>query len=190
MKTIKWTAGFAGSLLLWCGLGQAFEPAREAISTRILLQDSRSSALYEVSDRRTFYDGQRFRLAVQSRRSGYLYILCETSRGETKLLHPSELSMNNSIEAGETATFPGRGWFRFDNDPGTEKVFVVMAGGPIAELDRAGEDGGDITPEMLHRYSRLGAGDASSDTRGIEVVKPAFSVVKKIVLRHDSADGF
>ena len=191
MKTIGWAASLVASMLLWCSAGQAVEPASDMINTRILLEDSRNRALREVSDKKTFYDGQRFRLAVTSRRSGYLYILCETSRGETKLLHPSGSFAENAIESGESVTFPGRGWFRFDNDPGAEKVFVIMTASPIAELDKAGAEGGDITPDMLRHYARLSVDeDSATDAKGIEVVRPAFSGVKKIVLKHESKDGF
>jgi hypothetical protein len=186
MKTIILAAGLAGGLLFSTIPGQCLEP-QGGIDTRILLQDNSQGTVRAVSDKSTFYDGQRFKLAVKSRRAGYLYVLCQTSRGETKVLHPSTGFAGNSIEPGEYTTFPQRGWFRFDEDPGREQVFVIVANDPIAELDQAGQDGGDISPSLLQHYSEpLSRDNAEPEARGIETTGPPVSAVKRIVLRHDS----
>lgn len=189
MNTIFRTSSLAAGLLLSGVLSQCVEPA--PISSRILLQAPEGGAPREVSDKRTFYDGQRFKLALRTHEAGYLYVMCQTSLGEAKLLQPSKGSAASFIEAGESMIFPSAGWFRFDKDPGTEQVFVILANEPLSELDQAGSDGGDISMDTLRRYSNQSSADASgSGAKGIDTERSPISAVKRIVLRHDARSDY
>jgi hypothetical protein len=185
MKPIFLATSLAGGLFFSAVSGLCLEAA-PGITTRILLEDANRAAPRQVSDRSTFYDGQRFKLMVKSLRAGYLYVVCQTSQGEAKLLHPSSVSAGNSVAAGGSTTFPQRGWFRFDDEPGTEEVFVILSGSPIPELEQAAENGGDLTPATIRRYSAFLAEDGSQ-ARGIDTtVDSPVPAVKRILLRHDS----
>src|SRR5271169_2866338 len=157
MKTQTILAGAAGCILLAAGFGYAAQAAgRDSgqIATRIMLLDENdpSQGPHEVADTRTFYDGQRFRVTVKPRTAGYLYVMCQASQGEAKLLFPNE-SSDNYVQAGQVSSLPGRGWFRFDQEPGVEHVFIVLSDHPISDLDKSANEGGDMPMATLQRYA-------------------------------------
>jgi hypothetical protein len=191
MKTQPILAGVAGCIVVLAGLGYAAQAAGRdsgAITTRILLLHDRdpSQATHEVPDTRTFYDGQRFRVTVKPRTAGYLYVMCQSSQGEAKLLFPNE-SSDNFVQAGQLSSLPGRGWFRFDEEPGVEHIFIVLSDHPISDLDRAVNEGGDMAMSTLQHYA-TGSPDKGIEigAEGINVDRTAPPVVKQLDLRHRS----
>jgi hypothetical protein len=159
--------------------------------TRVLLSATDgSSETHEVSDKRTFFDGERFRLAVSPNQRGYLYVLCQTSQGEIRLLYPGTESGNNRVDAGSKRTLPDRGWFRFDRNPGTERVFLIVAPQPLDDLDNAAADGGQVDPSALDHYTRglpyAWRQVGESEERGIEIEHDSAYAMKVLSLRHDS----
>jgi hypothetical protein len=175
-------------LALFSAVGMALDRRVDSgRNPQIQLLDERSQRVQTVSSQRAFYDGQRFRLAVKPPRTGYLYLLCQTSQGEGRLLHPSARGGGNHIPAGRAVSFPQRGWFRFDQEPGTERLYLILSEQPIAELDDAAQNGGEIEPATLRRYAGPGASrpDEGSGQRGVEVVEDA-RIVERVFLRHDS----
>lgn len=190
MKTFILAASLVGGSLLSSIPALCLEPSNN-ISTRILLQVNGRSAPRQVSEKSTFYDGQRFRLEVKLRRSGYIYVLYQTNRDRARLIPASGEFVSSSSESGEYTTFPEQGWFRFDDDPGTEQVVVILASEPLAELDKAGEAGDEIPLEMMHRYSERSLVDSSGgEERGLDTTAPSVPSVKRILLRHEPRDGF
>jgi len=136
----------------------------------------------EVKPTRTFYDGQRFRLKVDSGRDGHLYVICLTSQEEVKLLYPRREG-ENFLTAGETQTLPERGWYRFDEEPGTEKLFFIRVDRPIAALERAAEAGLDPKMSEVRRY--LNIGQRADKGIDFEEAAPRQNVLR-IALRHES----
>jgi len=191
MKTQTILAGAAGCILLAAGIGYAAQAAGHdpgPIVTRILLLDDRDSSqgTHEVTDTRTFYDGQRFRMTVKPRTAGYLYVMCQSSQGEAKLLFPNE-SSDNFVEAGQVSSLPGRGWFRFDEEPGVEHMFILLSDHPISDLDKAVNEGGNMPMATLQRYA-TGASEKGIDigAEGITVDRTTQPIVKQLDLRHRS----
>lgn len=164
---------------------------QSAVRTRILLAAPDSGAAQEVSANRTFFDGERFRLAVNSNQSGYLYVLCLTSQGDARLLYPNQGSGNNRVGANTRRTLPERGWFRFDQEPGTEHVFVMISRRPVPELDDAAESGGALDMSALDRFTESPAkastgGYDEFGARGIDIEPdPAYNL-NVLNLRHES----
>jgi len=105
-----------------------------------------------VTDQRTFRSGEKVRLHFTSNRDGYLNILQLGSSGRADLLFPAptEGLTDNFLPAYVERTFPDAvHWFRFDDQPGTENLIVVLAS------TRA--DLGTVVPESQPFYdgSRL-----------------------------------
>lgn len=188
MKTL--TAGLTACFLLYVSAGKAIERriTDADINTRVLLLDEDTGRLRQVSDQRAFYDGQRFKLSVRPNQSGYLYVLCLSSLGDVKLLHPATPSANR-VERGQWASFPENAWFRFDQDAGTEKVYVVLSPRPIAELDEAAAKGGELSLPALDRYVAPAAeAEGGQPLRGIAVVSEAPWGVKELQFRHEAGN--
>jgi hypothetical protein len=94
----------------------------------------------EVAPDSMFKSGDRVRFQVKTNTTGYLYIVMQGSSGSWKLLFPSADVANGSnlVQPGENRTVPpgDRGQFFFDDQAGTEKIFVVLTRQPEADLDK------------------------------------------------------
>jgi hypothetical protein len=124
--------------------GKAAAPLR--IRCELQLPDDSSggedTATRSVSPDEVFVSGELFRIRVTADQPGYVYILLRGSRGETQLLFPHEsASIGKPVKPGEPADFPGSAWFRFDDHPGTEHVYVAFSSSRVPELDKAAASG-------------------------------------------------
>lgn len=92
----------------------------------------------EVDPDLVFRSGDRIRLRVQVNDSGYLYIVTQGSSGNWRVLFPNTEydSGNNHVVRGRSYDIPGRTRFVFNEQPGTEKVFLVLSRKPEADLDK------------------------------------------------------
>ncbi len=83
-----------------------------------------------------FRNGDKVRLSFESNIDGFLYVVTEGSSGRWAVLfpHPDSNGGMNRIRHSEEYIVPPDGWFRFDGDPGTEKVFVVLSKEPLSQL--------------------------------------------------------
>jgi hypothetical protein len=88
----------------------------------------------------TFRSGDRIRLSVDSNSSGYLYVVSQGSSGNWRLLFPSAEAQggSNHIEKGLSQQIPAgnKGQFVFDDEAGTEKLFLVLTRQPEPDLDK------------------------------------------------------
>jgi len=93
----------------------------------------------EVDPESVFRSGDRIRLNVQSNDNGYLYIVLRGSSGRWSPLFPSKeiLSGENRVKKGREYEIPlGSVWFAFDEQPGTEKLFIVLARQPEPDFEK------------------------------------------------------
>lgn len=132
-----------------------------------------------VAEDREFRSGERFKIAIASRRSGYLYVICQGSQGENRLLFPYRNSVANRIAADRQVTVPGQDWYRFDNEPGEENLFLVFSPKRITELDRAAKEDGEIDPRFLRRLN-----DRSKDIVVDDQDNPNRVYMRHVTLQH------
>lgn len=151
-------------------------PAAAKLQASILLQQS-NRKLKEMPTDEMFYSGERFRLKLRSDRDGYLYVLLRDAQGQAQLIYPSAQDLDdtdNKIARNQAQSVPARDFFRFDETAGTERVWVVVAPRPLADLDRAARDGGELSANLFRHYTsaeqagakgidREGAGDDDRD---------------------------
>ena len=82
----------------------------------------------------------RIRLHVDANSSGYLYVVMQGSSGTWKLLFPSAevAGGSNLVHKGESRQIPSgdRGQFVFDEQAGSEKLFIVLTRQPEPDLDK------------------------------------------------------
>lgn len=94
---------------------------------------------HDVSPDTTFRSGDRIRVNFQSNDAGYLYIVMLGSSGNWQVLFPSAAinKGDNRIEAGHNYSIPrAPGTFRFDDNAGQEKLFIVLTRQPEPNLDK------------------------------------------------------
>jgi len=89
-----------------------------------------------------FEKDYRVRLHFGSPQDGHLYIFNEgpLSNGETaplNVLFPSPTANNglSLVSNGQTVDIPRQSWFRFDQEEGTEKLWLVWSANAIPELE-------------------------------------------------------
>jgi len=92
----------------------------------------------EVDPDMVFRSGDRIRLRVQVNDTGYLYIVTQGSSGNWRVLFPSAEfdDGNNRVSRGRSYDIPSRTRFVFDEQPGTEKLFLVLTRRPEHDLDK------------------------------------------------------
>jgi hypothetical protein len=94
----------------------------------------------EVDSDSTFRSGDRIRLHVDSNTTGYLYVVMQGSSGNWSLLFPSADvdGGNNRIVKGSSQQIPAgdTGQFVFNDQLGTEKLFLVLSRKPEEDLDK------------------------------------------------------
>lgn len=101
-----------------------------------LLKIDRGSAV-EVATDEVFRAGDRIRLSVEANDNGYLYIVSRGSSGIWKALFPSpEIEGgSNVVERGRRYEIPSGYTFTFDEQPGAEKLFIVLSRRPEPDLE-------------------------------------------------------
>jgi hypothetical protein len=99
-----------------------------------------SGKFAEVDSDSTFRSGDRIRLHVDANTTGYLYVVMQGSSGNWRLLFPSADvdGGNNRIVRGSSQQIPAgdTGQFVFDDQSGTEKLFLVLSRKPEEDLDK------------------------------------------------------
>jgi uncharacterized protein DUF4384 len=105
-----------------------------------VLKRDASGQYNEVDPDTNFRSGDRIRLHVDANTSGYLYVVMQGSSGTWKLLFPSAevAGGSNLVRKGESRQIPSgdRGQFVFDEQAGSEKLFIVLTRQPEPDLDK------------------------------------------------------
>jgi hypothetical protein len=114
--------------------------SEEQIGLRYSLLLRSSDGTYaETSPTATFHSGDHLRLSVMANQPGYLYVIQQGSTGSWSPIFPASGSAQeaNKVEQGHLYQVPdGKGAFRFDQNPGQEKLFIVLSRQPIQDFDR------------------------------------------------------
>lgn len=92
----------------------------------------------EVDPDMVFRSGDRIRLRVQVNDTGYLYVVTQGSSGNWRVLFPSaeQEDGSNRVMRGRSYDIPRRTRFVFDEQPGAEKLFLVLTRMPESDLDK------------------------------------------------------
>ena len=97
---------------------------------------------FRLRDDINFEKDYRIRLTVTSPESGYLYLLNEGPESADQdskynVLFPSETANGGSalLRENQQVQIPQQSWLQFDDQQGTEKIWVVWAARSVPELD-------------------------------------------------------
>jgi hypothetical protein len=144
----------------------------------------------EVDGDTVFHAGDRIRLMVESNEGGHLYVVNRGSSGTWKLLFPAaEIKAgDNRIQPRTKYEIPSGYTFTFDEQPGMEKLFVVLSREPEPDLEKLiyslGQGGGPVkTPaEGADKPKVLMASAAFSDAT-IDRLRTAYArdlIIEKV----------
>jgi serine/threonine protein kinase len=121
-------------------------PAERAVRYWITVQKYRDGKAYQdpfrLSDDINFEKDYRIRLNFATSQSGRLYLLNEGPAGADQtptfnVLFPSETANNGSalLMENQQIQIPQQSWFQFDEQQGTEKIWVVWAERDVPEME-------------------------------------------------------
>jgi hypothetical protein len=102
-----------------------------------ILKEAGGGAL-EVDSDAVFRSGDRIRLTVMANDRAHLYIVQRGSSGNWGVLFPSpEINGgNNVIDKERVYEIPAGHWFAFDEQPGKERLFIVLSRRPEPNLEK------------------------------------------------------
>jgi hypothetical protein len=93
----------------------------------------------EVSPGTIFHSGDHIRISLLSNQPGYLYVIEQGSSGDWKAIFPPVTSPPDAlkVEQGKLQIVPtGNRAFQFDQQPGAEKLFIILSRVPLSDLMR------------------------------------------------------
>ncbi len=93
----------------------------------------RDGKTQRVSNKFAFKSGDQIKFHVTSNIDGYAYILLKSgSRGESSVLFPdASTTDNNRVQRGKDYVLPESDFLTFDENPGTEKLSLLLSRTPI-----------------------------------------------------------
>jgi len=124
----------------------AQQPAQRTIRYYVMVQKYRDGKPYQqafrLSGERVFEADYRIRLALTTSESGHLYVLNEgpkstSEQPDLNTLFPSPTTQGDSslLEPGQQIDIPQGGYFKFDQQSGTEKLWLIWSKADIPELE-------------------------------------------------------
>lgn len=96
----------------------------------------------EVPAGSVFHSGDKIRLSFLANAPGYFYVIQQGSTGAWRPLlpAPNDARDANRILAGRVRIVPDKRSFTFDQNPGKEKLYLILSKSPIADIDQAVEN--------------------------------------------------
>jgi len=94
----------------------------------------------EAAPGAVFHSGDAIRLSFIANQAGYFYVIQQGSTGTWSPIFPppNSAASANKTAAGQLQTVPsGKRFFLFDQNPGDEKLYVILSRTPIPDIDRA-----------------------------------------------------
>jgi len=107
------------------------------LGVRYSLLKRTESGQVEVDPAGVFRAGDRIRVNVEVNDTAYLYIVNRGSSGAWKVLFPAPEIQggDNRVEPGRRYQIPAEHVFTFDEQPGVEKLFLVLSRQPEPDLE-------------------------------------------------------
>lgn len=102
-----------------------------------LIRQLPDGAEVDVDSATTFRSGDKLKLSFESNIAGYLYVAMQGSSGNWAVLFPSAQingGRNQLAPLEEYAVPSDGGWFQFDDNVGTENLFVFLSREPLSQL--------------------------------------------------------
>lgn len=92
----------------------------------------------KVDSDSVFHSGDKIRVSIEPNDAGYLYIVQRGTSKEWDVLFPSpEIAEgNNQVVANHRNVIPAGGRFYFNEQPGEEKIFIVLTRKPVPDLEQ------------------------------------------------------
>jgi hypothetical protein len=116
-------------------------PVHLGLRCSILLRQT-DGGFGEVAPDKIFHSGDKIRLSFLANAPGYFYIIQQGSTGSWRPLipTPNDSKDTNRILAGHVRIVPDKKNLTFDQNPGNERLYVILSKSRIANIDQAVEN--------------------------------------------------
>jgi hypothetical protein len=117
----------------------ASDVAGPALALRYsLLKQSNDGDYVEVDPDTVFRSGDRIKVSVEANDAAHLYIVQQGSSKAWNVLFPNDETTqgDNRIERSRRVTIPAGGRFTFDDQAGTERLFIVLSRTAEPDLEK------------------------------------------------------
>lgn len=113
-------------------------PAAPALGLKYTVLKLVDNQPVEVAADTVFHAGDRVRFTVEPNGPGYLYIVKQGTSGMWETVFPSAdaADTGNHVEGWRSYTMPPRSRLAFDEQTGTEKIFIVLSRVEVRDLER------------------------------------------------------
>jgi hypothetical protein len=117
---------------------QAGYTAARPLGLRYSILKTGGGQAVEVDPDTVFHAGDRIRLSIEVNDTSYLYVVNRGSSGAWKVLFPSPeiAGGSNLVESGRRYEIPAGYVFTFDEQPGVEKLFLIVSRRPESDLEK------------------------------------------------------
>jgi len=112
---------------------------RLGLRCSVMLRDAKNEYV-EIAPGSVFHSGDHIRLSFLANEPGYFYVIQQGSTGAWSPIFPPPNAAPdaNKVVAGQSQLVPsGTRAFAFDQNPGDEKLYVILSRTPITDIDRA-----------------------------------------------------
>jgi hypothetical protein len=169
-------------------------PSGTPLGLKYSVLKSFGGQMMEVPADSIFHAGDRIQLSVETNSPGYLYVISQGSSGAWKPMFPSPevADGDNRVEAFHSYSVPPKSRMLFDEQTGTEKLFIVFSREPEPDLEKmiyslegvapvsapAPAAAPAVQPKKLVAFA-----DASIDDRTVGILRTAYSrdlVIEKV----------
>jgi hypothetical protein len=127
------------------------------------IERERAGSITEGSFLRGFDTGEGLSLRIKLRQASYCYVLMGEANGRIRLAFPDPRGHKmDALSAGQWAKTPKSTFVRVGDDPGVERMYLVVSTQRIAELEQAFAVGATSPRESLaidvrDRFQREGS---------------------------------
>jgi hypothetical protein len=109
---------------------EQMDSPKEALNTgmKYWIELRRGNSTTIVDNRTKFKSGDQIRVRIVPNVSGYAYVvMMKGTSGNQSVLFPNNTVPNNRVVAGKQYSLPSAGFLKFDNNPGTETLRVLLS---------------------------------------------------------------
>jgi hypothetical protein len=104
-----------------------------------VLKQNADGGYSEIFPDTIFHSGDKIKLSVMANQPGYLYLVVRGSSGSWDALFPEadDAAGSNRVEAGRVYQIPSSQdrSFQFNDQPGEERIFLLLSRTPVSDLD-------------------------------------------------------
>jgi Domain of unknown function (DUF4384) len=114
-------------------------PAQKPLGIRYaLLKVTETGELSEVLPETVFHSGDKVKISLMANQPGYIHIIQQGSSGSWRPLFPAQGDPpeSNRVEAGRIYQVPAGKSFQFNEQTGSERLFILLSRRVVSDLDR------------------------------------------------------